>query len=292
MVRLLTVLLALAPFSPLGAHDGVLSQLADMSERLAETPEDAALFLRRGMLLGGHGDRPEALADLRRCEELSSHLPGLHEVRGGLLLSWGEPRAALAEARAWLRVMPLDGAALLLAARSLRDLGETAQAGAVYDRVLASMERPTPDHYLERLPLHLASGGPARGIAGLEEGLRRLPGASSLERRIVDLLVEGGRLEDALGSLDEVLARGTQPLLVVLRRAEVLEQAGRREEALAAFRLAHSLSVSRFRSRPRSRAGQQIADSIRAGLGRCGVTERSPVARPAGMREPTTPNSP
>jgi hypothetical protein len=81
-------------------------------------------------------------------------------------------------------------------------------------------------------------------------------------------------------------------LLVVLRRAEVLEQAGRREEALAAFRLAHSLSVSRFRSRPRSRAGQQIADSIRAGLGRCGVTERSPVARPAGMREPTTPNSP
>ena len=106
----------------------------------------SGLFLRRGMLLGGHGDRPEARADLRRCEELSSHLPGLNEVRGGLLLSWGEPRAALAEARAWLRVMPLDGAALLLAARSLRDLGETAQAGAVYDRVLASMERPTPDH--------------------------------------------------------------------------------------------------------------------------------------------------
>ena len=81
---------------PLLAHPGIDVQIADLTERIAATPNDARLYLRRGELYRLHRDWKEAESDLRHARKIDPELSVVDQSLGRLMLDagWGTPLAS------------------------------------------------------------------------------------------------------------------------------------------------------------------------------------------------------
>jgi tetratricopeptide (TPR) repeat protein len=283
---LFLVCLCLVIGSPAGfgrAHDDLAVQTARLDAQIAEAPLEWALYLRRGYLLGLHGERRGALDDLGRAQALAPQSPRIYALRGELRLAWGEPREALVEVKQWLAREPRAGRALLLASRCLFLLGEAHGAAQSMDRGLALLAHPSPDDFLERAELHVQLGDIARAVAGLDAGLVRLGGSIALERHALQLEIRAARYEAALARLDGLCTNSGGNLSYALRRAEVLEYMGDLSAAKTAFGAAASKAGDLPPAKRATRAHQQLATRIRAGLKRCAPESKHlshPVSHP------------
>ena len=125
-------------------------------------------------------------------------------------------------------------------------LGWGLKAVSFIDRAIARIAQPEPDHYLARADT-LASLGDRhlpRAVAGIDEGIKRLGPLVSLDSRAIDLEVQLGRFDSALGRVDRQAAATVRKDMWLARRAEVLDRAGRRQEARASRQQALSAIAS------------------------------------------------
>ena len=72
-------------------------------------------------------------------------------------------------------------------------------------------------------------------LQGLDEGLERLGQPITLQLYAIDLELELGRHDAALARLDRIASRADRKETWLVRRGEILEQAGRPAEARAAY---------------------------------------------------------
>ena len=72
-------------------------------------------------------------------------------------------------------------------------------------------------------------------LQGLDEGLERLGQPITLLLYAIDLELELGRHDAALARLDRIASRADRKETWLVRRGEILEQAGRPAEARAAY---------------------------------------------------------
>ena len=101
------------------------------------------------------------------------------------------------------------------------------------DRYLDKAAQPEPDHYLLRAQLSAAGGHrelPA-AIAGLDQGIRKLGPVVTLETRALDLEEAQGNWSAALARVDRLVTNVRRPDQWLERRAQVLDCAGRPDEA-------------------------------------------------------------
>lgn len=82
------------------------------------------------------------------------------------------------------------------------------------------------------------SGDPDGSIATFRRGLEHVPGSRTLELGLAAALVNTRRFEEALAVYDGVIARDPRFAAAHVGRALLLDELGRRDEALAAFRRA------------------------------------------------------
>ena len=235
--RLLLVSIVLLSSAPSAAaiHDGLHEQIAAVTREIEACATNPELFVRRGELRRLHREWDEALADLRHARELDPRVDvWLAEARVHVDLGWVECAQLALERH--LAARPGDPQAFLLRARLLEQRGKLEDAVHDYDRAIAGLDPPEPDHYLARADALAALGGVDRALSGIDAALARLGPASSLELRAVELESERGRFDDALARLELVAARSPRQERWLAERGEILLRAGRRAEALAAFR--------------------------------------------------------
>ena len=239
---LLTGLLATAVSMAAGsrpacAHDDPTERIDDLSVMLQHTPRDARLLMRRGELYREVGRYAEAEVDLAAAERLAPGLEGLDYARGLLLLEAGQPaRARLALDRALVR-SPGSGEALLLRSRAWAALSHREEALRDMDAAIASLPRLTPDLCIERARL-VAADSTLRGeaLAGLDRAIQHFGPIVTLEDEAIGLELMLGRSDSALVRLDRIASQLERKETVLLRRADILANAGRSEEAINAYR--------------------------------------------------------
>ena len=95
------------------------------------------------------------------------------------------------------------------------------------------MRAPRPEHVIERHSALLARGKPAEAVRALDEGIARLGPLPSLALPAVDLEIGLQRWDSALARLDALLRQAPNNAAWMARRADVLERAGRFDEARA-----------------------------------------------------------
>lgn len=231
------LIVALGACSPARAHEDPDLQVDEVTRRLAASPDDASLHLRRADLHRLRGDWSAAVADLQEARRLDPELVLVDFTLAQVLLGADNPNPALDAVDRFLLAKPEHGAAHLLKARILVRLGSTASAIDEFTRGIALSKGQgkggQPDDYLERARLQACDGrdGMAAAIRGLDEGVADLGGAVTLQVRAVELEIRREHWDDALARLAVLEARAHRKEPWLARRAEVLALAGRHDEA-------------------------------------------------------------
>jgi tetratricopeptide (TPR) repeat protein len=223
----------LAP-APVLAHGDFDARVAALSARIKEQPS-ADRYLERSVLYRGHGDLAAALADLDHAERLDPTRTDLGLHRGRLALDAGRPEEAVAPLEELLAGVPDHPEANLALARALAELGRPRDAAAHYTRAIEAAPVRIPSHYLEQADALLAAGEPQVALNGLDEGLSRLGPVVALASRAIEIELAQGRVDAALVRLDRLASSASRQETWLARRAEILEDSGRRAEARAAY---------------------------------------------------------
>jgi tetratricopeptide (TPR) repeat protein len=258
---------------PAVAHGPLDEQITALTERIERDPYDAKLYLRRGELLGEHGEPEAALADFDRADRLDPGLSAAAHARGTLLFRVGRLAEAKLALDRFLAVQPDNPDALSTRARAHAGLGRPGNAVADYTSAIRARQKradAVPDDYLERARL-LAGWGSEHtleALRGLDEGIAQLGPLVSLELCAIDLELAAGRRDAALARLAVVAAQSPRKEQWLVRQAEILEEAGRSVEARLAYeQAAGALEVLPSRHR-RTRATLELERRVQEALAR------------------------
>lgn len=241
------------------AHAPDAVGIAQHSARLREHPDDVQSLVARGELLL-YADRvEEAERDFRRARSME---PG--NVAAALGLADARRRAGdLAEAEGvlgeLLRRIPQTTAAWRLVARVELDGGDAHGAAEAQDRVLAS--DPVPADFAFRAEIAALEGHAAEALSILDQGAVRLNSAA-LRWRAVDAAAGLADFDAALRHLAVLERQMERPAVVVARRGDILNDAGRTAEAWAEWTRALEL----LETAP-AEAGTTSSEALRVRLG-------------------------
>jgi tetratricopeptide (TPR) repeat protein len=219
------------------AHPEIDWQIRELTARIAENPQDTELLLRRGELHRVHGDPVAAEADFRLARAVDPTLDVVDFHLGLLRLDAGRLAEADALFTRSLEKRPSYAPALAQRARAREAAGRHLDAAADWERAIAADPRPAPDQYLG-LADALAAAGPeqlGRAVQHLDRGLVALGQPVSLQLRAVELELLRGRTDAALARIESIATRSPRKEPWLVRRAEILEQAGRREDARKSY---------------------------------------------------------
>ncbi len=227
---LIFVALALFPAARLPAHGADEVMLRRLNARIADAPNDGALFFERAELWRAGGHRDAAFADYKTARRLS---PGLAAIDLGLAAMWldaGEPPASLEASERFLARAPGHPDALITRARALARLRRDREADLAYAAALAAMRPPRdpqPELFLEHAEVLMRGAAPdaARALGVLDAGIARLGEAITFQLKAIEIETARGNPAGALARLDRVIARSPRPEIWREKRAALARRA-------------------------------------------------------------------
>jgi tetratricopeptide (TPR) repeat protein len=219
------------------AHGDLHEQIARVSARIEKEPGSAELFLKRGELHRHHLDWAAAEADYAMAQKLRPEWSDVDLARGKLCLAAGRHEAAVRSLDRFLDRRPDHVEALVTRARTFAAARDFPKAVRDFNRAIDGSPRADPDLYLERARAQAAQNERHRieALAGLEQGLAKLGPLVTLELACLDIEVELKRYDAALARVNRLAARSPRKETWLARRGEILERAGRNDEARGAF---------------------------------------------------------
>jgi predicted Zn-dependent protease len=221
------------------AHEGLPEQIAAITVKIKRDPKNAALYLQRGELYRLHGKWNRADADYQYALRLQPELSIVNLARGNMLLeSRRYPQAKIALDR-FLHQQPEHVEAYISRARVLAKLGVRHDAARDYTKALSLTSNPEPELYIERAKV---LAGDERylpdALRGLDDGIERFGPLVTLQLAAIDLEMRRKDYDAALRRLDLITAQSERKETWLVRRGEILNAAGKTEEARAAFNAA------------------------------------------------------
>ena len=257
-------------------HGNLHKEIADITELLAASPDDASLYYKRGRLHLEHNDWAPALEDLGRARHLD---PELLEVDYHLARAhFGAGRRANADRvlQAYLERLKVESAkrnvggaqlrGYLLHGRVLKSLGQSQKAATAYERSVAMAAEPQPAQFLEWSEA-LTEVNPVEALAVLEKGIEKLGSLVTLELAALELEVAQDAPAAAIARLDRLVESTPQPAAHLHRRGQLFRDAGCPEEAGASFRSALEALDEVPAQRRKTRALMKLETAIRDDLG-------------------------
>ena len=251
-------------------HDDLERQIALLTEELRSSPGDETLLIQRGDLLRRHREWDAAFADLAGVHALRRS-QAFVLARTRLFRDLGFLRAATVETDGHLLVSPQDAQVRILRAEILELRGLHARALAGFDRALAELEHPEPDHYIARARIavaciELGEGAVARALKGLDEGIARLGPIPSLQLAAIELELSRKNFDAALERLTTVSDQSGRTETWLAHRGRILLAAGRKDQALAAYEASLAAIRSLKPKQRRTATIQALEQSVIAAL--------------------------
>ena len=239
-LSVLHCVLCLFAFLPLTGHthEDLLLRVKGVTEQMSTNGTTAELLLLRAELYRAHQDWDLALKDYDAAAPSLTNSPALEFGRAQTLAGCGKLSKARAAFDNLLQRHPDNAAALLGRARVLAQLDHLALAIADYTRAFTNLTNPRPEDYLERARIQAAESGADAAVKGLDEGLARMGWTVTLQRAALDYDLERGNTDGALTRLESILTRSNRKESWLTLRAEILQKAGRTQDAREAFQAA------------------------------------------------------
>ena len=219
----------------LAAHDGLHEQIIAVTKRIAIEPNNANLYLKRAELYRLHGEWKNSEKDFDRAEKLNPNLAFVDLGRGKLWLDAKRFSPAKLALERFLTKEPNSFEGLLTLARISSKLRESENAVKYFTQAIALSPKDSAEIYLERSQTLAESGKLDEALGGLDEGIERFGGLVVLQNAAIDLEVKRRRYDAALTRLDKLAVTMPRKESFLLKRGEILLRAGEKCEARKAF---------------------------------------------------------
>ena len=180
------------------------------------------------------------MADLVAAGKLDPSLTLVDFFRARLLLDSGAPAKAEPFVVRYLAAAPREPEGWYLRGEIAGALRRFDEAAAHYTTGLGLAPSPRPDQYLRRARL-LAAAPDAdlpRVLASLDEGLAKLGPVISLLDYAIDLEIQAGRHDAALGRIARAMENLPRRERWLVRQGDLLVTCGRSRDAAASYRAA------------------------------------------------------
>ncbi len=209
-------------------------ELESLDRDIEKTPGDAALWFSRAYLLLLDGKFSDATADLNETDRLAEGRFATDRVRGQILVAEGKTDAGKALLDRFIQTHPDDGLARAARARVLLAMNHAGPALEDFRAAIAHAPAD-PSLYQEAASAMALNGQPAEALEVLIRGLVKFPGLPALMLQALDLEIATGNFDVALLRVDALRKTAPLPEPWMARRAEILAQAGRKDESRAAW---------------------------------------------------------
>jgi tetratricopeptide (TPR) repeat protein len=256
--------------SPVLAHGMLDEQIIEVTKLIEQDPNDASLYLKRGELHRHHHDWEKALVDYGKAASIDAHLAIVDLARGKMMLEAGWTNKARIALDRFLEHCPNQSEALILRARALVKLGKYLEAAEDFTNALSSLSNPEPEYYIERAQA-LSKAGTEYiddALFGIDEGLRKLGQIVTLQLYAVDLELKLKNYESALTRLEQIASQSPRKDKWLLQRGEILQKAGRYDEAHKTFAKALKNIESLSHHRRKTKTIIELEKNLHAALNR------------------------
>lgn len=250
------------------AHGPLHEQIQRLTQAIQQYPDSADLYLQRGELHRHHQDWPAALRDYDAAARRDPALATVALCRGKMFLDAQNPLQAKAVLDDYLAKAPADGEGLVTRARAFVQLGKYISAAEDFTRAIAHTSAPPPEYYIERAQAEVAAGRLEEAVRGIDEGMQRLGQIVTLELCAIDLEIRAQHYDEALQRLEKVAAQSPRKEKWLVRRAEILQLAGREAEARQTYQAALSEISALPAQRRNTKAVADLEKRIRLALGK------------------------
>ncbi len=219
-------------------HGEVPPRIRNATREIQKDPSNAKLYRHRGSLYRRYQKWDDALSDYQQVARLQPDLPGTILPRAEILTQLKRYEEAENVLAPYLQAHPDNLQALRLHARLLSVRGRFNEMDAVYTRILADLRHPTADFYIEWIDTLMDTGPEQfpRALKHLDTALARLGPVPSLQLKALRIEEARANYDAALGWLDKLLASSTHPETWLVRKGQLLKQAGRSDDATTAYR--------------------------------------------------------
>ena len=191
-------------------------------------------------------------------------------ARAELYLVHGELKACRSDLEVARSMAPQEPSRQLMEGRLEFACGEFEQALALAQPFLLSEERDQQyfTALLLRAELHLTceEGGLSKAITGLEQGVERMGPVVGLLLRLAQLEEEAGRIDSALSRIESLAAQSSRKETWHKMRGDILLRAERADEARTAYQDAWEALEQLPPKRRKTLSMRRLAEEIQAGL--------------------------
>ena len=253
--------------TPALAHPGIHEQEQHAKAALEQGPEDPNRHITMGRVQVEKGEWDAALAAYAEARRFGAEHDKVSILEGVAYLKAGWPHMGRARFESILHEHPDHAEARLGRARAWMKLAQPSHAVDDYKVAIAAVEPLRPGHLLEYRDALTAIGRDSDAVVALDLGVEKLGQVPALQLAAIDLNIRAKQYDEALQRLDQLLAASPGHPLWITQRADILEEAGRKEEA----RLAYAEALSQLQSRNargRSRRLKELEGRVRAVLDR------------------------
>ena len=238
-LRFIVIALVAAAFLPLRllAHGDLHEQILAVTEQIAKDPKNSELYLKRGELHRMHQEWDRAQADYDHAVALNPSLAVIDFTRGRMFLEANWPNSAKVCLDRFLLKHTNHVEGFIARARTLVKLEKPLDAARDFTTAIRYAPTGRPELYIERAQALTGAGDKhyAEALRGLDEGIERLGPLVTIQLHAIDLELKRKQFDAALARLEKISAQSPRKETWLARRGEILLQAGRREEARAAY---------------------------------------------------------
>lgn len=225
---------------PVYAHSGLDPEIEKITEKLAKNPDSVDLLVRRGQIYRSNGKFIESLQDLERAWLLDRENQTVLLQRALTLSALGRNKDAEDALDYFLQDKLNPKRVFALAERAHIRMQTGRSELAIADLTSAIQLAPTVEMFLMRGQLQESLGKLEAAAAGYHEGLAKLDDAIVLKKGLIRVQIAQKHYREALGLINEEVARASVKTPWYLQRAKILALMGQPD----ATRLAYEQALS------------------------------------------------
>ena len=261
------ILAAASCVFPVQAHLGVSEEIVEVTVRIADDPDAPELYLLRGDLHRINGHWSEAVADFNKVQQLDRDNAAAELGLGRTWLDRGQYKKAVKHLNRALTRQPDNVRSLVTRAKAFRLLGEPLNAARDYKQAISTFNdpgKPLPEYYFECARAYESAGASYLDAALqiLDAGINRLGNIRILEDYAVDLERMRSNYQAALLRLDRIIDQSTRKESLLIKRGDILLEAGQPAQAEADFAAARDAIDALPAQRRHNRAMKQMRSAI------------------------------